>query len=131
AFVNTLSDVGRLFVVRDQYRAGFGVDAEIGVVVTDTLERVASDANVIDHGMRRDFAGQNDQTGIAQGFRSDPRFRVLGQDCIEDCVRDLVGDLVGMTFGDGFGGKEVFACHTSSLEKSWDGWRLSQPTWTD
>ena len=111
AFVDALRDVGRLLVVRDQHGAALVVDAVVGVVIADALDRLARDALVIDHRVRGDLAGEHDQARVAQRFRRDARIFVLRQDRIEDRVRDLIGDLVRMAFGDRFGRKQKAVAH--------------------
>ncbi len=111
AFVDALGDVGRLLVVGDQHRATLVVDAVFGVVVADPLDGVARDLNIIDVGVRGDFARQHHQAGVAQGFGSDAGARILFQDGVEDGVGNLVSDLVGVAFRNGFGSKKVVVGH--------------------
>src|SRR5574343_330026 len=107
--VDALGDVRALLVVGDQHGAALVVDAVVGVVVANALDRVAGDLDVIDVGVGGDFTGQHDQAGVAQGFGGNARMLVLGQDGVEDGVGNLVGDLVRMAFANGFGSEEVFA----------------------
>ena len=111
--VHALGDVRRLLVVRDEHRAAAVVDAVVGVVVADALDRVARDLDVIDVGGGGDFTCQHDETGVAQRFGSDARVFVLSQDGVENGVGDLIRDLVGMAFGDGFGSEEIVVCHVA------------------
>ena len=77
AFVHALRDVRRLLVVGDQHGAALVVDAVVGVVVADALDRLARDRLIVDHGVRGDLAGQHHQAGGAQRFRGDARVFVL------------------------------------------------------
>jgi hypothetical protein len=107
AFVDALGDVRRLLVVGDQHGATFIVDAVVGVVVTDALDGVARNLNIIDVGVRRDLSGQHHQTRVAQGFGGHARARILFEDGVENGVGNLVGDLVRVAFRNGFGSEEV------------------------
>ena len=88
------------------------IDAVVGVVVADLLEHVARKADVVDVGVRGDFAGEHHETGGAERFGGDAAHRVFGEAGVEDGVRDLIRDFVGMTFTDGFGSKEIFMGHS-------------------
>ena len=112
--IDALGDIRALLVVGDEHSAALVVDAVFGIVVADALDGVAGDLDVIDVGGRGDFAGQNDQAGVAQGFGSDAGMLVLSQDGVEDGVGNLVGNLVGMAFADRFRGEEVIAHECSS-----------------
>ncbi|KAG0161935.1 hypothetical protein DFQ30_004809, partial [Apophysomyces sp. BC1015] len=105
--VHALCDVRRLLVICDQHRAAPVVDAEIGVVVADTTDRVPRDLDVVDIRVCRDLAGQHHQPGVAQRLGRHTGIPVLRQDRIEDCV----GNLVRMAFGYGFRGKEIVVRH--------------------
>ena len=105
--VHALRDVPRLLVIRDEHRATAIVDAVFRVVVTDALDGVTRDLDVVDVGLRGDFARQYDKARIAERFGRDTRILVLRQDGVEDGVGDLIGDLVRVAFGDGFRGKEI------------------------
>ena len=109
--VDALGDVVALLVVADHHRAALVVDAVLGVVVADPLDRVARDLDVVDVRVGRDLAGEDDQAGVAQGLGGDARARILLEDRVEDGVGDLVGDLVGVAFGDRFGGEEEVVRH--------------------
>ena len=78
AFVDALSDVGRLLVISDQNAAATIIDAVIGVVVADPLDRVARRLLVVDvlRG-RRDLAGEDDQSGVDQRLGRDASRFVL------------------------------------------------------
>ena len=111
--VDALGDVLGLLVVADENGATLVVDAVFGVVVTDALENVAGEVDVVDGGAGGDFTGHHDETGRAKGFRGDAAHGVLRKAGVKDGVRDLVGHFVGMTFTDGFGSKQIFAGHSS------------------
>jgi hypothetical protein len=113
--VNALCDVVGLFVVTNQDGATLVVDAVIGVVVTDTLERFAGDVDVINVGLRRDFTCEHHQTGVTKRFSGNAAIRVLCQDGVQDGVGDLVGDLIGMAFRNGFRSKEIRVGHATFL----------------
>ena len=87
------------------------INAVVGIVVADFLKNVAREADVVDVGVGRDFAGEHHETGGAERFGGDAAHRVFGEAGVENGVRDLVCDFVGMTFADGFGSKEIFVGH--------------------
>jgi hypothetical protein len=109
--VHALGDVVALLVVGDEHRAALVVDAVLGVVVADALDGVARDLDVVDVGIRRDLAGENHQTGVAQRLGGHAAARVLLEDRVQDGVRDLVGHLVGVSFRDRFGREEKVVRH--------------------
>ena len=85
------------------------INAVIGIVVADFLQHVAREADVVDVGVRRDFAGKHHESGGAERFGGDAAHRVFGEAGVKNSVGDLICDLVGMTFTDGFGSKKIFA----------------------
>jgi hypothetical protein len=111
--VDALGDVRRLLVVRDEHRATAVVDAVIGVIVADALDRIARDLDIVDVCSGGDFTGQHDETGVAQRFRGNARVFVLSQDRVENRVRDLVRHLVRMAFGNRFRGEKIVVCHVA------------------
>ena len=112
--VHTLRDVVALLVVGHQNGATFVVDAVFGIVVTDALERVARNLDVIHVRVGGDLTRQHHQAGVAQGLGCHARLRILPEDCVEDCVRDLVRNFVGVALGNGFRGKEKIVRHIVS-----------------
>jgi hypothetical protein len=63
----------------------------------------------IDLRIRRDFAGNHDQSGRYQRFACDTSGAILRKDRVEDGVRNLVGYFIWMAFGYGFRGEEITA----------------------
>ena len=55
--------------------------------------------------VRRDLAGDDDETGRHERLARDAAVRILGEDRVEDRVRHLVGDLVRVTLRHRFGGE--------------------------
>ncbi len=90
AFIHALRDVGGLRVVRNQHGATLVVDAVVGVVVADVLDRLARHALVVDARLGGDLARQHHEAGIAQRFGRDARARIFREDGIEDGIGDLV-----------------------------------------
>ena len=107
--IHALRDVGRLFVIGDQYRAAFEINAVVGVVVADVFECVARDVDVVNHGVGGDFTREYDQAGVTQGFGGDARGGVLFQNGVENRIGNLIGYFVWMAFGNGFGSEKVIA----------------------
>ena len=62
SFVDTLRDVRRLFVIGHEDAAAAVVDAVLGIVVADPPDRVARDGLEVDDCLRRDLAGEHDET---------------------------------------------------------------------
>jgi hypothetical protein len=110
AAIDALGDVGRLLLEADHDAAGVGVEAHVGVGVTDLLHGLADDRGDVDVGRRRDLATDQHEAGLGEGLARHARAGVVGEDGVEDPVRDGVAQFVGMTFGDGLGGEQV-ACH--------------------
>ncbi|MCY1418282.1 hypothetical protein D9M71_338370 [compost metagenome] len=108
--VDALGDVHRLLADDVHHGAGGAVEADVGAVVADVDDDLAHQLFQVDPGRSGDFAGDDGDTGLDQGFASYAGVFVLGDDGIKDGVRNLVGDLVRMPFGHGLGGeKGVFA----------------------
>ena len=105
--VDSLCDVGRLLVHRDDDRAASGVKAQFRVVISDAFDRLAGNRLVVEFRLGRNFAGDDDETRVHERFACDTTFLVRGEGGIEDGVRNLVGDLVRVTFGNGFRSKEI------------------------
>ena len=97
------------------------VDAVFGIVVTDALQDVAGEIDVVDNGVRSDFTGHDDKARCTEGFCRNAAHRVLREAGVKDGVGDLVGNLVGMPFADGFGSEKIFAGHMprSPRRKLW------------
>jgi hypothetical protein len=113
--IDALGDVVALLVVGDEHGATLVVDAVLGVVVADALDRVARDLDVVDVGLRGDFARKHDQAGVAQRLCGHARERILLEDRVQDRVGDLVCNLVRVTFRNGFGSEEEVVRHVSKL----------------
>jgi hypothetical protein len=110
-----LGDVIALLVVGHQHGAALVVDAVVGVVVTDALDGVARDLDVIHVRVGGDFAGQHHEAGIGQRLGGHAAAGILPEDRVENRVGNLVGYLVGVAFRDGFGGKEKVVRHLNKL----------------
>ena len=118
--VDALVDVRRLFADGVQHGAGVGVEAHVGVGVTNLAHGVAHDLFDVDPGRGGHFAGYHHHAGLDQGFAGDARLGVLLQDGVQHRIGDLVGDFIGMAFGDRLGSKQL--CHVwFSIRK---GYRL-------
>src|SRR5690606_4151460 len=119
--IHALGDVGRLLVVGDQDGAALVIDAIVGIVVSDTLDGVSRDLDVVDIGGGGDFARQDDQPGVAECLGSNAGVGILGENGIENGIGYLVGDLVGVTFGYGFGSKQkIVICHSDTSYEALD-----------
>ena len=114
AFIDTLSDIGRLLVIADQHGTTTMVNTVIVIVVTDTLDGIACYGNVIDIGCRGNFTGQNNQPGITKGFSCHTCRRILFQNGIQNGIGNLVGNFIGMSFRNRFGSKEIILRHKNS-----------------
>ena len=96
--VHTLSDVIALLVIANHDGAALVVDAVLGVVVTDALDGVSSNLDVVNVRVGGDFSCEHHQAGVGQGFSSHTAFGILGKNRIQNGVRNLVGHLVGVSF---------------------------------
>ena len=110
AAVDAEGDVGGLFVDRGEYRAGLGVEAEVGVGIADGRDGAADDVGDVDVGRGSDLPCDDGHAGRHEGFARDARHRVAGEDGVQDRVGDLVGDLVGVSLRDRLGGEDVAGC---------------------
>ena len=69
--VDALRDVVALLVVANHDRTTFVVNAVFGVVVTDTLNGVPRDLDVVHMRIGGDFTRQHNQARVGQGFCGD------------------------------------------------------------
>ena len=107
AGVYSQGDIARLFVDGGDYGAGIAVETVEGVVVSDGLDGAADYVLKIDVGFRRDFSGDDYESGGGQGFTGDAATGIFSQAGVEDGVRNLVGNFVGMAFSDRFGSEQI------------------------
>ena len=109
--VHALGDVRGLrgqVVVDEQL---VGVEDVVTIHVTDAADGVADDFLDVDHGTDRlvadfrdgDFAADDDDVALHEGFASNAALWVDGQAGVENGVRNGIGNFVGMAFADGFG----------------------------
>jgi len=111
AGVHPLRDVGGLAVNGAHDGAGLGIEAEVGVGVADSLDRLSHDIGKMHIRRRGDLAGDDGESRGHQRLAGHTRRRVLPQDGIEHGVGDLVGDLVRVPLGDGFRSEEMTIGH--------------------
>ena len=100
-------DVRRLLADDVQHAAARAVEAHLGAVVADVEHRLADQRFDVHPGIRGDFARDDDDARLDQGFAGDATALVLLQDGVEHRVRNLIGDLVRMTFRHGLGGEQI------------------------
>ena len=115
--VHPLGDIRALLVIGHEHGTALVINAVIGVVVPNVLNRLAGDLNVINVGLGRDLASEHHQTRVTQSLCRDAGPRVLGQDSIEHSIGDLVRDLVRVAFGDRLRGKEIVLRHSTLHRK--------------
>ncbi len=108
--VNALGDVRRLLVHSDEDGAALVVKSEFRVHVADALDGLACDLLEVDDCLGGDFTGNDDETGVHEGFACDAAVRILREAGVEDGVGNLVGDLVRVALGNGFRCKKIM-CH--------------------
>lgn len=111
AFVDTLGDIGALFVHRDEDSASLVIKAFVGVIVADFFDGVACDLLEVEDGFGGDLTRDYDQAGVEESFACNAAAGIVFEAGIKDCIRDLIRHLVGVAFGDGFGGKEKILVH--------------------
>src|ERR1043165_7159028 len=99
ARVNPHCDVRGLFVDRSQYGASVAVEAVFGPCITYFSNGFTCHLREVDLRVRRDLAGNYDQTRRHKRLARDSSGAVLRKDCVEDRVRNLVGYLIWVAFG--------------------------------
>ena len=109
--VHALGDVRRLLADAGQYGAGRAVEADMGVVVADADHGIAHDLVEIHPRRRGDFASQDDDAGLDQGFAGDAGLGVFSNNGVQHGIGNLVGDFIRMPFGNGFRGEQIGAAH--------------------
>ncbi len=109
--VDALGDVLRLLAEAVQHGARVAVEAFVRVVVTDLEDGLTHDVLDLDHGIRRDLAGDNHHTGLRHRLAGDAAARLLRENRVEDRVRDLIGNLVRMSFRHGLRRKQIRLAH--------------------
>jgi hypothetical protein len=88
--VETLRNVGRLLLNRDENVAGFVVEAFGGIVIADIFDGVADDVLVVKVSLGGDFTKDHDHARLGGRFTSD-----LGQGVfLEAGIEDRIGHLV-------------------------------------
>ncbi len=105
--VDTLRDIGRLLLDRDERAAGEVVEAVVGTRVADVPDRFADDRLEVHVGLGRDLAEDHDQAGGRHGLARDASLGVFADDRVEDGIGDLIAHLVRVTLGHGFGREQV------------------------
>ncbi len=129
--VDSLGDVGRLLVERDDDAARVGVEAVLRARVADPGHRLADETGNVDVGRRRDLAGDDDEARRDQGLAGNAAVGVVRQDGVENGVGDLVGDLVGMPLGDRFRAEaEGTSAHARRVVDRARGRRIKRATQT-
>jgi hypothetical protein len=96
--VDSLSDVRRLLVDRDDDPARLGVEAVLGPVVADLADPPADEPRDVDVGLGRYLARDDDEPGCDERLAGDAAGWIVREHRIEHGVGDLVGDLVGVAF---------------------------------
>jgi hypothetical protein len=122
--VQTLGDIRRLLLDGDENVAGLVVEALVGRVVSNVLDRTADDLLVVETGLGGDFAKDHDHAGLGSRLAGHLGERVFPEAGIEDSVGDLVAggnvgrysiahvdtghlrDLVRVALADRLGGEE-------------------------
>ncbi len=106
AAVDALGDIERLVIDTGDDAAGLPIEAHLGRVVSDVLDRVANDLGHLHVSVGGDFSGDKRQTGGHQCFAGNAAVLVLGDDGIQYGIRYLIGDLVRVPLGHRFGGEK-------------------------
>ena len=96
--VHALGDVVRLLVIANHDRTTFVVDTVIGVVVANTLDRVACDLDVVDMCIRGDLACKHYQASVGQCFSGNAAAWVLREDRVQNRIGNLIRYFVGVAF---------------------------------
>jgi hypothetical protein len=101
--VQTLGDVGRLLLNGNEDVAGLVVEALVGAVVANVLDRIADNFLVVEVCLGGDLAEDHDHTGLGGRLTGDLGERVLPEAGIEDGVRDLIAATQSAMFGESRG----------------------------
>ncbi len=104
---DALGDVGALLSDGHHDGAVFVVEAHLGIVVADHLDRIADNLRDVHGGLRGDLPGHHNQIRLHQRLAGDATLRILGQHGVEDRVRDAVGDLVRVAHRHRFAGEQI------------------------
>ena len=95
-----------------------GVERLARIDVADLANRAARDLLVVDCLVRRDLAGEDDLSALAQDFARHAAVRIAREMRVEDGVGDEVADLVGVPFADRLRRERVRA-HMPTSMLSW------------
>jgi hypothetical protein len=106
--VQTLGDIGGLFLNSNQNVASLVVETLRGVIVSNILDGTSDDLLVVETGLGCDFTEDHNHPGFRSGLASYLGERVLGQAGIENGIGDLISDLVWVSFS-----------YRLGLKKSW------------
>ena len=84
--VDTLSDITRLAVQRQEDTASICIEADVVGRITNVANHFASDSSVINLCRGCDFTGEHNEVRRAKCFARDARHWILSQQCIENTI---------------------------------------------
>ena len=104
-FINAHSNIGRLFVNRNQYAAGIAVKAIFCTVITNVDYGFACNFRNINIAVCGNFANYMNLPCCHNGFTGNAAMRVFSQNGIQHSIGNLVGNFIGMPFRNRLGSK--------------------------
>ncbi len=106
ARIHAHRNIGTLLIDGREHRAGLGIEAIGGIVVTNLADRLTHDLGNVHISFGGDLAGDQHKTCGHQGLRGHTAHGVLGENRVQNAIRNLVRDLIRVPLGDGFGSEE-------------------------
>jgi hypothetical protein len=116
--IHALRDVRALRRQRVHDMHAARVEGFARVDVTNLLDRAPHHLVVIEIGLGRDLARDDDEVRFHHRLARDAAVLVLRQAGVEDRIGNRIGDLVGMPLGDRFGRENVGFGHSVTIEKT-------------
>jgi hypothetical protein len=114
AVVDTLGDVLALAGDDVHHEDTIGVENVVVIHVTDIANGIADDLDVIQLGVRGDFAADNHDVAFGVRFAGHAAARILGQAGVKHSIGNGIADFVRMTFPDRFGRENKTSIHFNS-----------------
>lgn len=102
--VDSVADLARLRVDRDDDLAGLRVESDIPAGVAEFLGSLSDNLLVVDFSLACDLSQNHDHVAFGGSFASDSRVWILLKAGVEDRIRDVVTELVWVT------ARYTFAC---------------------
>lgn len=105
--VDSIADLARLRVDRDDYLAGLRVESDIPAGVAEFLGSLSDNLLVVDFSLACDLAQNHDHVAFGGSFTSNSRVWILLKTGVEDRIRDVVTELIWMAARYTFASEQV------------------------